>query len=1083
MTDYIDNRQIRVFISSTFKDMQEERTYLINNIFPRLRKMANERDVSLVELDLRWGITEEEAREGKVMQICLDEIDNSHPFFIGLLGDRYGWCPTLEDISGNKTLKERYPWVIEDIQNGSSVTEIEMQYGVLRRTSEKLNAFFYLKPDTVYTEPRQRMLKDCIRKTSHYPIAEFSSLEELGNKVENEFINLIETLFPQKELSIDERDRLSQRIFFRSRSNVYIPNEEYYEILDNFINDEQSQHLVITGESGMGKSALMANWMLRRKKTHNDKIIYHFVGNSTDEGDYNLILRHLINEIRTTYNVEYEINSQLNSQKDNSAILQELLNKINDEFRLILILDGINQLHDKEDHEAKLLKWLPDTPSFVKIIFTTLENDETMQTFSRRSYPIFKIGPLNFEQRCKLINDYLRRYGKGLLPEQTKRIAESKLAHNTLVLKTIIDEMINFGVHEELDRRIEYYLSATSNEKFFQKVLKRLEDDFGEEEVRTALALIALSYAGMGEKELMEIGNINQLQWSRLYCSILSHLTIRNGLINFSHQYLKEAVESRYLNASYKNESQDKIINYFRKRESSLRDWLELSHQYLTTTRLEDLYTFILSPQQFNYLSFQHYYIVIKIWRELLKNKYSLSDYLNIGEKIQDKRVAAAYFRNAGRLSERLHFPQISTPLFEKSVELYKEIEEKEGETYKVIRLNTMIELAQIYHKDKIHYHPDREILEEVVEEFKELSSTKPELVPSYAYALTSLGLNLIYIKPLVAEKHFIEALKIYTTTDRKFFEGSISNIIEHLALIHKNAKQYDKAENEYKEAIEIAERLYKRDPYNYGLSLAVLLYSLGSLYLNCLNRQHEAEILLNRSLRIGKDLDQQHERFEINMPYILRDLAKIYESRHDYINQEKIYQQILDIERRKAENHPGRNELFDVSISLKCIAEIHHLHLGELELAKCEYLEAINVYNRILKEDPDVGDLDWDLALSYLELGKIEKELGNFERSLEYLKIALSHTGKRNFLKSTHANILYEIGNLYRINNKYEDARANYNQALSLFLKLSEKRPKDYQNQISEIEKDVAHMSVEEMKSKSFINKVLRLFKPSRNN
>lgn len=724
---------------------------------------------------------------------------------------------------------------------------------------------------------------------------------------------------------------------------------------------------------------------------------------------------------------------------------------------------------------------MPDIPSFVKIIFTTLENDETMRTFRRCNYPIFKIESLSLEQRIKLINDYLRRFGKRLLTEQTKRIAECKLTNNTLVLRTILDEMINFGVHEELDQRIGYYLSAESNEEFFQKVLERLENDYGTEEVKTALSLIALSYAGMGEKELMEIGNINQLQWSRLYCSILPHLTIKNGLINFSHQYLKNAVESRYLNATYKNKTQEKIINYFREKENSPRDRLELAHQYLNTARLKDLYSFILSPRPFNYLSLRHSYVIIKIWRELLNNGFSLSEYIASGEKIPDKVVAAEYFLNAGKISEQMYFPQFSTPLLEKSVELYKEIEGKEGETYKITRLYAMMELAQIYQKDKIHYHPDREILEEVVEEFRGLSSTRHELVPSLAYALTLLGNNLIYIKPLVAEKLFSQALEIYIKTDIKYFEGSISDIIGRLAYIHKNAKQYDKAEKEYKDAIEIAERLYKKDPYSYGYSLAVLLYNLGSLYLNCLNRQHDAEILYNRSLMIGRNLDQQHERFKNILPYLLRDLAKIYESRHAYINQEKIYQQILEIERQKAEKHPGRNELFDVAITLICIAEIHHLHLGKLELSKKEYLEAIDVYNRILKEDPEIGALDRDFAISYLELGRIEKESGNFEGALNYLKIAMNYSGKSNILKSILANVMFELGNLYQINEIYDDARVYYSQALSIFLELSAKRPKDYQKQIFEIKKDLESISIAEKKSRSLINKVTRLFKPTK--
>ena len=99
------DRQIRIFISSTFKDMNEERDYLIKKVFPRLQAEAAKRDVIVVPVDLRWGVTEEESKTGKVIQICLQEIENSHPFFIGLIGGRYGWCPTMEEVEKNDYLK------------------------------------------------------------------------------------------------------------------------------------------------------------------------------------------------------------------------------------------------------------------------------------------------------------------------------------------------------------------------------------------------------------------------------------------------------------------------------------------------------------------------------------------------------------------------------------------------------------------------------------------------------------------------------------------------------------------------------------------------------------------------------------------------------------------------------------------------------------------------------------------------------------------------------------------------------------------------------------------------------------------
>ena len=65
---------IRVFVSSTFLDMQEERNALAVKVFPELRKFARERGQEFVEVDLRWGITKEEADSGQTLRLCLEEI-------------------------------------------------------------------------------------------------------------------------------------------------------------------------------------------------------------------------------------------------------------------------------------------------------------------------------------------------------------------------------------------------------------------------------------------------------------------------------------------------------------------------------------------------------------------------------------------------------------------------------------------------------------------------------------------------------------------------------------------------------------------------------------------------------------------------------------------------------------------------------------------------------------------------------------------------------------------------------------------------------------------------------------------------
>jgi hypothetical protein len=84
---------VRVFLSSTFRDFAGERDLLVRKVFPELRRKCRALQVDLVDVDLRRGITEEWAQQGKVLPICLAEIDRFRPFFMGFLGERYGWAP------------------------------------------------------------------------------------------------------------------------------------------------------------------------------------------------------------------------------------------------------------------------------------------------------------------------------------------------------------------------------------------------------------------------------------------------------------------------------------------------------------------------------------------------------------------------------------------------------------------------------------------------------------------------------------------------------------------------------------------------------------------------------------------------------------------------------------------------------------------------------------------------------------------------------------------------------------------------------------------------------------------------------
>ncbi len=81
---------VRVFLSSSFVDFREERSLLAKHVFPSLRKRARSRGAGIVDVDLRWGVTAEQAKRSETLSLCLAVINRCRSYFISLLGERYG---------------------------------------------------------------------------------------------------------------------------------------------------------------------------------------------------------------------------------------------------------------------------------------------------------------------------------------------------------------------------------------------------------------------------------------------------------------------------------------------------------------------------------------------------------------------------------------------------------------------------------------------------------------------------------------------------------------------------------------------------------------------------------------------------------------------------------------------------------------------------------------------------------------------------------------------------------------------------------------------------------------------------------
>lgn len=73
---------VRVFISSTFRDMHAERDHLVEVVFPSLREKLEPHRIYLVDIDLRWRATKEQGENDQVLDLCLQQINECRLFFL-----------------------------------------------------------------------------------------------------------------------------------------------------------------------------------------------------------------------------------------------------------------------------------------------------------------------------------------------------------------------------------------------------------------------------------------------------------------------------------------------------------------------------------------------------------------------------------------------------------------------------------------------------------------------------------------------------------------------------------------------------------------------------------------------------------------------------------------------------------------------------------------------------------------------------------------------------------------------------------------------------------------------------------------
>ncbi|MEJ7831657.1 MAG: tetratricopeptide repeat protein [Nocardioides sp.] len=585
-------RAIRVFVSSTFRDMQPEREELVKRVFPQVRRLCEQRGVAWSEVDLRWGVSDEQKAEGAVLPICLAEIDRSRPYFLGLLGQRYGWVP--EELPGG--LADRLPW-LGDLP-GTSVTELEVLHGVLNHPEAQGYAFFHLRdplptdvPDESPDQQRRLAeLKDRVRASAH-PCAGYADPAQLGRQVLAELTALVDRLFPVGATpDAAGRDAAAHAAYGLARAAGGIERESVTSQFGHHVVGALAP-LVVRGEPGADLTPLVATWVDRWRAEHpDDLVVQHHVGATSESADWH----HLAARIVAAVSGAEEAPADAAARR--ASLFAAIESAGADERRLLLVVDGADLLADHDG--APDLTWLPPTlPANVRVLVTTT-GPRPVDEALRRGWTVVDVDPLTEAERADYVRSFLARWSKRLDLVHVETLARSPHTGSVLYLRTVLDELRQHGDHFTLRDVIAGYLSCATVDDLLEMVLARYEHDFERDRpdlVGDAFRALWAARRGLTEPELLDLlgdgaDPLSHATWSPLVLAAEAGLITRSGLLGFATDEHRTAVKDRYLGTDdARREAHRRVGAYFARQPIGPRVVEELPWQQLAARDLDGL--------------------------------------------------------------------------------------------------------------------------------------------------------------------------------------------------------------------------------------------------------------------------------------------------------------------------------------------------------------------------------------------------------------------------------------------------------------------------------------------------------------
>ena len=561
-------RERPVFVSSTFRDMHAERDHLARFVFPELAERLRARRHDLVAIDLRWGVEtsshEAEAKELLVLKVCLAEIERSRPFFIALLGDRYGWVAPEERV--RRAADEAG---FDAAEPGMSITALEIEYGALATREQQARTFVYVREPLPYDEmpaeiaalysdarspeagapeaaARLTALKGRLAEALPGRVRPYRAewdaarhrvvglegfgrmvLEDLWAELEAQTASFVVTA----PMRWQQAEGIELETFIADRARSFVGRDALLDGLEAFADPKHGGALpdqewgrVLVAGPGSGKSAVFAALARRLRQRSGVTVLAHSSGVSPRARSVESMLRRWVAELAESLDV-VDPALEITARDDLEAVFAELLSREASQRPVVMLVDALDQFEPTT--QARHVAWLPSPwPRGVRLVATTVPGTEADALARHSAVSTVPLEPLEHAEARAVVARLCARDHRTL-PDDLVEAVVTKPAPdggpasgNPLWLQLAVEALLlldedDFARLPALtgsdEQRLHALLAETiatipgDPQSAYGMLLGRAEDDYGRDLARAFANLVTVSSAGLRESDLREL--------------------------------------------------------------------------------------------------------------------------------------------------------------------------------------------------------------------------------------------------------------------------------------------------------------------------------------------------------------------------------------------------------------------------------------------------------------------------------------------------------------------------------------------------------------------------------------------------